>query len=82
MHCLVELRLKCRGGGSRRDGSTESRSQKRGPGVRLGGVTPKEAGGRRRFTEVKPVLKAHRGSLAQAGLDVLGVIPAAYLATN
>lgn len=37
-----------------------------GPGVGLGGVTPKEAGGRHR----------------QAGLDVLGVIPAAYLATN
>lgn len=72
-HCLVELRLECRGGGSRKDGvgggvvwSTESHSQKRGPGVGLGGVTPKEAGGRHR----------------QAGLDVLGVIPAAYLATN
>lgn len=46
--------------------STESHSQKRGPGVGLGGITPKEAGGRHR----------------QAGLDVLGVIPAAYLATN
>lgn len=73
MHCLVKLRLECWGGGSRRDGSTESCSQKMG----LGGVSPKGAGGRRRFTEVKSVLKAQSGSLAQAGLGVLGVIPAA-----
>lgn len=66
-HCLVELRLECQGGGSRKDGGgVEYGKPLSGPGVGLGGVTPKEAGGRHR----------------QAGLNVLGVIPAAYLATN